>query len=79
MRKRQLSILTLMLFMAYSAGSYAATVKLYYNVDGTRGWKGGYATIAACHEGAKRNRYSATQYYCSTSQDMAMERRLGWR
>jgi hypothetical protein len=63
--------------LSFSAN--AATIKLFYNENGTRGWKGGFRTVAECHEAAKRNRYTVSQYYCSESQSIEMERRLGWR
>jgi len=77
--KPRLTIIALILIAFASGSAHSATMKLYYNVDGLRGWKGGYQTLADCHEGAKRNRYTPTQYYCSTAPDLALERRLGWR
>lgn len=69
----------LALFLMLQPVANAATIKLFYNVDGTRGWKGGYNSIDECHQGARRSRYTAIQYYCSENQNYDEERRLGWR
>jgi hypothetical protein len=65
--------------LMFTATAYAGTIKLFYNENGTRGWKGGHKSVEACEKAARSNRLSSTQYYCSERQDYEKERRLGWR
>ncbi|MDA8817081.1 hypothetical protein N9N32_00455 [Alphaproteobacteria bacterium] len=58
--------------------SYAGNPKLFYNADGTSGWKGSYQTFEKCEKAAKRNRYESDEYYCAIKRDRRVERELGW-
>ena len=58
--------------------SYAGNPKLFYNADGTSGWKGSYQTFEKCEKAAKRNRYESNEYYCAVKRDRRVERNLGW-
>jgi hypothetical protein len=65
--------------LLFASVANAATIKLFYYENGQRGWKGGFKTMEQCEQAAKSNRLSPTQYYCSTTQNYDLERRLGWR
>lgn len=74
-----LVFLTVISPVALPSLAEAATIKLFYFENGQRGWKGGFKTMEQCEQAAKSNRLSPTQYYCSTTQDYELERRLSWR
>jgi hypothetical protein len=74
-----LSLVVLLSALLFASVANAATIKLFYYENGQRGWKGGFQTMEQCERAAKSNRLSPTQYYCSTTQNYDLERRLGWR
>lgn len=63
----------------FSSIASAASVKLFYFENGHRGWKGGFTTLEQCEKAARSNRLAPNRYYCATTQDYELERRLGWR
>lgn len=79
MLRGSLRLAILISAMLIASVANASTIKLYYYENGQRGWKGGFNTMAQCEQAAKSNRLSPTQYYCSTTQNYDLERRLGWR
>jgi hypothetical protein len=79
MLRGSLRLAILISAMLIASAANAATFKLFYYENGQRGWKGGFNTMEHCEQAAKSNRLSPTQYYCSTSQNYELERRLGWR
>ena len=76
---KALRLIILLSGLTFASFAHAATIKLFYHENGQRGWKGGFKTMEQCEQAAKSNRLSPTQYYCSTTQNYDLERRLGWR
>lgn len=74
----KLALVAVTLILISIQMSYAGNPKLFYNADGTSGWKGSYQTFEKCEKAAKRNRYESNEYYCAVKRDRRVERNLGW-
>ena len=74
----KLALVAVTLILISIQMSYAGNPKLFYNADGTSGWKGSYQTFEKCEKAAKRNRYDSNEYYCAVKRDRRVERNLGW-
>ena len=74
----KLALVAVSLILISIQMSYAGNPKLFYNADGTSGWKGSYQTFEKCEKAAKRNRYDSNEYYCAVKRDRRVERNLGW-